>query len=125
MENCGTNCPNWAAPSSTSWIAPLEVASMTSRDEPSWPPGKIWMSSDPPVSSFTCPATRSIMVTKGCDVASTVAQRMVVAALAGLMMPAMPSAAVLERRKCRRVHDRLVIALSLFPGIFSDLSGAV
>jgi hypothetical protein len=50
---------------------------------------------------------------------------MVVAALAGLMMPAMPSAAVLERRKCRRVHDRLVIALSPFPGIFSDLSGAV
>src|SRR6185503_15657196 len=80
IENCGTNWPNCAAPSSTIWIAPEEADSMMSRDEPSCPAGKVWISTDPPVSSRTCLATRSIIATPGWLVASTVAQRSVVAA---------------------------------------------
>jgi hypothetical protein len=99
-------------------VAPVAVASMTSCDEPSSPPGKIWISSDPSVSAFTCLATRSIMVTKGWEVESTVAQRMTVAAAAGPAMPAAPSAAVVAARKRRRVRDRLVKALSPFRGAF-------
>src|SRR5438034_8491425 len=53
---------------------------MTSRDEPSCPAGKVWISTEPPVSSRTCLATRSIIVTDGWLVGSTVAQRSVVAA---------------------------------------------
>src|SRR6202521_4474041 len=82
IENWCTNCPNCAAPSSTIWIAPDEVDSMTSRDEPSCPAGKVWISTEPPVSSRTCLATRSIIVTDGWLVGSTVAQRSVVVARA-------------------------------------------
>ena len=82
IENCGTNWPNCAAPSSTIWIAPLDAASMRSRDDPSWPAGKVWISTAPPVCSRTCLATRSIIATVGWFVGSTVAQRSVVAALA-------------------------------------------
>src|SRR6266566_5127184 len=55
---------------------------MTSRDDPSCPAGKVWISTEPPVSSRTCLATFSIILTDGWLVGSTVAQRSVVAARA-------------------------------------------
>jgi hypothetical protein len=107
IENCGTNWPNCAAPSSTIWIAPDDADSMTSRDEPSCPAGKVWISTEPPVSSRTCLATRSIIATPGWLVASTVAQRSVVAAPASrgnapTATPARP--APIHRRRVQRIE---------------------
>ncbi len=115
MENCGTNWPNCAAPSSTIWMAPDDADSMTSRDEPSCPAGKVWISTAPPVSSRTCLATRSIIATVGWLVGSTVAQRSVVAALArrGSAPTAMPaSPAPIHLRRVQRIE--LPIASSSF-----------
>src|ERR1700720_102387 len=114
IENCGTNCPNCAAPSSTTWIAPDEVDSMTSRDDPSCPAGKVWISTDPPVSSRTCLATFSIIVTDGWLVGSTVAQRSVVAARARTgkaPIATLASPAPIHSRRVQRIG--LLIASSL------------
>src|ERR1022692_4626052 len=105
IENCGTNWPNCAAPSSTIWIAPEDADSMMSRDEPSCPAGNVWMSTAPPVSSRTCFATRSIIATEGWLAGSTVAQRSVVAApaRAGNVPAATPASAApihLRRVQC-------------------------
>src|ERR1700682_5129357 len=106
IENGGTNCPNCAAPSSTIWIAPDDADSMTSRDEPSCPAGKVWMSTAPPVSSRTCLATRSIIATDGWLVGSTVAQRSVVAARARTgkaQIAALASPAPIHSRRVQRI----------------------
>src|SRR6185437_4339863 len=102
IEIGATNWPKIAAPSSTIWMAPLEVDSTTSREPPSWPPGKSWISTAPAVSSFTCLAMRSIMIACGWFGASTVAQRnttVCARARRGAKIPAAAAPAI----KCRLV----------------------
>ena len=66
MEICGRNCPSRAAPSVTMVRAPPATASTMSRDPPSWPPGKVWISTRPPVFSLTSLAARSALSGEGC-----------------------------------------------------------
>src|SRR4051794_16301801 len=80
MENCGRNWPNWAAPSLTICVAPEDTLSIVSRDEPSWPAGKTWISSAPPLCCFASAAMRSIIWDSGWLPGSTVDQRSTCAA---------------------------------------------
>ena len=79
MESCGTNCPSSAAPSVVMVTAPEETASTTSREPPSWPPGKPCRSMRPPDFSFTSFAARSIIWAAGWLGAWFSAQRRTVA----------------------------------------------
>ena len=103
MEKGDTNWPNCAAPSTTIWVAPDEADSMMSRDAPSWPFGKTWISMAPAVCAFMSAATWFIMATSGWAAATTVAQRMTVAARARPVMANIETPASAARRVTRMV----------------------
>jgi hypothetical protein len=89
MEKAGLNWPNCAAPSSTIWMAPEDVASIESREEPSWPLGNVSIETAPEVASFTFWATLSIIAADGWLTGSTLPHRRMVGAARAVL----PSAA--------------------------------